>query len=660
MNPEASHPEHQRVIEHLLDSAEPYMTHEELRYFRSELESHSLQELLEEYLPEWHQKLWARTPVPMLEWLYAPEHMNLKGQIFDRLASDLEEQFEGGYEEAIWEGAIGYGKSFVTSLSLTRMIYEVSCLQNPQLAFGLADRSTIAFVNVALKLGTAKEVVFQYVKNFVDRSEYFQEHFQLEKGLEKELVFPNNIRVYPGTSSQSSIIGQNVFGGILDECNFFERVQNSVRSHSAGEIYDHAEVLRNAMIRRMRSRFARQGKLPGMLLLASSTMYPDDFTARRYQEATANGEKVFYRRYSQWEPKPDHFFSKERFLVSLGNANTRPRLLRLPEEPLYEPHLDNPDMLEEDIQVISVPEDYRGSFEGDLEMAIRDEGGYPTQTASPFFRDTEPIRRAVARGEARGLEHPFGRLTTTLSDGATWLRHHLDFSKRHHNHFAHVDLALTGDAAGITIVRLDGSEARETTVDVDDGLSTRYVEGKTVEYVPMLTQVLSLRVVPPPEGQIPITKIRQLLIQMLDWGFLFGKISYDQYNSAESLQYLQNRGLEAEVLSVDRKMTPYEVLRSTFYDDRIDMYPFEFLFDELSQLEIDTKRKKIDHRPKGSKDVADTLAGSVYNATLWAQLNPSIFTPGEVGDVGPVLLIEQGLDVDDWGVDDTSWLLGPY
>ena len=40
------------------------------------------------------------------------------------------------------------------------------------------------------------------------------------------------------------------------------------------------------------------------------------------------------------------------------------------------------------------------------------------------------------------------------------------------------------------------------------------------------------------------------------------------------------------------------------------------LEEELLGLQYDGKKNKIDHRPNGSKDLADALAGAVYHCSL--------------------------------------------
>jgi hypothetical protein len=96
----------------------------------------------------------------------------------------------------------------------------------------------------------------------------------------------------------------------------------------------------------------------------------------------------------------------------------------------------------------------------------------------------------------------------------------------------------------------------------------------------------------------------------------FGKISYDSWGSHESIQILQSQGYEAELLSVDATTEPYATLKDAIYDGRLLCYYVPKLEEELLGLQYDGKRNKIDHRPNGSKDLADASAGAVYHCSL--------------------------------------------
>ena len=59
-------------------------------------------------------------------------------------------------------------------------------------------------------------------------------------------------------------------------------------------------------------------------------------------------------------------------------------------------------------------------------------------------------------------------------------------------------------------------------------------------------------------------------------------------------------------------MDGYETAKQALYESRILAYHTPMLEQELLNLMVDEKKKKVDHPPKGgSKDLADALAGMV-------------------------------------------------
>jgi hypothetical protein len=635
-------------------------SHEEVLQLRHALSSLSLEELVSEYLPRWYGDLYKWKPVDVETWLYDPQFMGLQGEIWPVLAEDFKEMMSGRYREAVLCGAIGFGKSFLSGLALARMVYEVSCYKNPQLALGLATNSPIVMVNVSTKERQAKEVVFEYVAGFVRKSPYFRRHFPMEKDLTKELVFPNKVRVQPAASTQGSVIGQNIYGAVLDEANFLFK-GTSVRGGGVNEDYNLAQVLHNAMIRRIRSRFGTRH--PGLLITVSSVMYPDDFTELRRKQAEAAGEQIFYRRYSQWTPKPAYAGFEQNpddyFWLSVGDAANRPRVILREDELGFDPVLDDlEDLQEKGITVLKVPNDFRLDFNRDLDMAVRDVAGYATQARHPFFRNIQPLLASFARSEKRGLSHPWSERRTSLLDSSGWVKERLDFGKRLRHHFAHVDLALSQDACGICVVRLDGVEQRL----IERPVYNEFTNDVTIEhdsvYEPQLSTVLLLQVRALPGREIPLARVRGVLLDLVSWGFLLTGATYDTYQSAESIQALTAAGVEAGTLSVDRTMDAYHSLKEALDEERLDVYEDEVLLKEISELERDLERRKIDHPPSGSKDLSDSLAGAVQGAVLWVRENPGVMVRGsfedEEGPLSASPVVMGGFQDDE--DDDVSWL----
>ena len=76
------------------------------------------------------------------------------------------------------------------------------------------------------------------------------------------------------------------------------------------------------------------------------------------------------------------------------------------------------------------------------------------------------------------------------------------------------------------------------------------------------------------------------------------------------MQQLKQYGINTETLSVAKKH--YDDMAMVVLEERLSGPHIPLLIDELLQLKI--MRDKVDHPRKGSKDLADAVCGSIYNA----------------------------------------------
>jgi hypothetical protein len=76
------------------------------------------------------------------------------------------------------------------------------------------------------------------------------------------------------------------------------------------------------------------------------------------------------------------------------------------------------------------------------------------------------------------------------------------------------------------------------------------------------------------------------------------------------MQQLKQYGINTETLSVAKKH--YDDMAMIVLEERLSGPHIPLLIDELLQLKI--MRDKVDHPRKGSKDLADAVCGSIYNA----------------------------------------------
>lgn len=532
------------------------------------------------------------------------------------------------YLEVVFAGATSVGKTFMTCIALAYMIGQLGHYINPHKWLGASEVTPIVFINMSITARKAEEIVYSGVKGMIDSSPYFQENFQRDKRLRSSLVWwlkhlgqtqasdltrsGPSIQFHAGTSEYLSGLGENVFGGAIDEANFFRVVEKSLKSR--GEKYDPAQKLYDTITRRLKGRFSAAGQTLGKIFLLSSAQYPDDFIERRINEAEEDGSlgtTVKVIRKSLWEAKKgvsisgSSVFSGKTFRVEVGTTRRNSRLLDTYDKKTGKITVRKYDDIEG--KVIEPPVELWPDFHRDIDGAIRDFGGEVTRAIIPYFPDIQMLYEA----EQDDLQHPYSAVNTTLRDGVQFLQDILFKKekdtgrwvlKRHPKkaRYFHVDTALSGDSLGLSIVHVSG-------------WATVMLPGGVREDRPVFETDLMLEVVPPSGGEIQFSDVEGVFLMLRRFGMYFRFGSFDlKIMSAASMQRLAAQGFAVDKLSVDTDLTPYQVLKDAYYDRRMRTYLYNIVTDELFRLE--KKKDKIDHPPGGKKDVSDGLAGSVFNA----------------------------------------------
>lgn len=489
------------------------------------------------------------------------------------------------------------------NLSMARQIYKISCMRNPQQTFGVQQHSSIVFTIQSVRLNTAKQAVFDEFGKFLDGSPYFREIFPYDRRITSQMNFlKHHVAILPVSSSTTGAISMNVIGGLLDEVNFMQKVSKSKNAAAAddGE-FNQAKELYLTLSKRRRSRFMHKGKLPGTLFLVSSSRYPDDFTEEKAREAAMNGgndPEIYVYSKSLWESKGRDRYAPEDFRVLVGNERTRSRILGDDEVVIG---LDNP---ENDIHIINVPVDFRREFEKDIDGSIRDLAGQTTLATHPFIHNREAVFECLDLADAYDYRSVVGMEDIDLEVSVPTVLEERVRNDVRQMRVAHVDLAVTRDSAGIAVGHIAGTRTIER---IHPETKTR-----TVEVLPVVAFDLVLRVMPPRDGEIDFAKIRQILYDLRDHHNLPIKVvTSDGFQSVDFRQILAKKGFAADYLSMDRTTHPYKTLRDAIYDKRIIMPRHQTLIKELTELEYvrHNSKEKVDHRPNGSKDVADAVCG---------------------------------------------------
>jgi hypothetical protein len=535
-------------------------------------------------------------PVDVTTFIEDEYYMNAKGTIYPEIMKHLVEMNEGDYDEIVCTGGIGAGKSTVALYTTAYQLYLLSCMANPQRYFGLDPTHEILIVFQSLNKALAEELDYERFKQMIKASKYFTEQFTYNRHVETQLEFPNRIVVKPVSGAETGAIGQNVIGGLIDEVNFMANVQKS--SKNEGQNYDQATALYNSVARRRKSRFMNKGRLPGRLCLVSSRRHPGQFTDIKEEEAKSNPRIYIYDK-RVWEVKPDGY-SGETFRVFIGDDFRKPYVLdkdAVPSDADIEAKL-----------VDTIPIEYWSDFAGpkaDIIKALRDIAGKSTLARHPLMQSRELVAQCFGRRHSI-----FASDCTDFVSSRPQIRGSLIGVNREHPRWAHIDLGLTSDHAGVTI----GHVPRFVDITRGDGI---------VEVLPHVEIDGFLEIPPPHNGEIDFASIRMVLYKLREMGLPIRWVSMDSFQSVDSMQILRSKGFVVGYQSIDTNTTPYELTKQALYDNRVTAPTCKKVIKELLSLERDTRTGKIDHPANGSKDVADSFAGVVYGLTtrreVWGQ-----------------------------------------
>jgi hypothetical protein len=128
-------------------------------------------------------------------------------------------------------------------------------------------------------------------------------------------------------------------------------------------------------------------------------------------------------------------------------------------------------------------------------------------------------------------------------------------------------------------------------------------------------------------GEINFEDIREYIFLLKDMGFNIRKLTADGFQSVDFLQIIKRRGIDCDVLSLDRTDVPYETFKSKLLEGIVELpwvdigntrvfespqSPEEWFLKEAKTLE--KAGNKITKPAKGTKDVIDAVTGCVYDA----------------------------------------------
>lgn len=500
------------------------------------------------------------------------------------------------YREAILMGATGTGKSTILIVTFLYHIYLLSCINKPQAIYGLPSATSIVFPIMGAKPNVVNKVVYMPMRKLLESMPYFQKHMMPSKLIDSEMYFEEkNIRVIRAGGDEDAILGEAVIGGGVDEINFMNVVLRSkkaeVSSGRAG-LYDQAEQVFSRMVNRKKGRFTYRGPMIGIVFASSSTRYRGDFTDKRKAFVEREGIQTTYiYNKRQYEVAPQSRFSGEKFRLLIGN------------DVVYDTRvLKDGEVVPEGAWVEEVPVEYKEDFMSKPHDALRDVLGISNNALAPFIKMRYKVYECVEFGKERGLESFLLKDHVVLGvDGMPQVQLGHYCANPSKPRYVHIDLSETSDRCGIAMVRFDGL----VEVGRNNG---------EYEVLPVGVVEMACTIAPDANNEIDIAEVRSFVRALrTKFGYPIKGVSYDGFDSRESIQQWRKDGMPARVVSVDRTSVPYKQFRDAMYDRRIALPDDPDLISEIVELEYDADKDKIDHSVIGKKDLSDAVCAAFQN-----------------------------------------------
>lgn len=483
--------------------------------------------------------------------------------------------------EIIMQLGKGSGKDFTSTVAVSYVVYLLLCLKDPAVYYDKDRGDSIDIINIAINSDQANRVFF---KNFVQRiknNPWFEGKYQEKQG---SIEFDKNVTVYSGHSEREAFEGYNTLIVILDEISGFALESNSGNHNAktAGAIYDMYKAS-------VTSRFAEFGKL----VLLSFPRFEDDFIQQKYKDAVYGerdkntglrpmiGEMETVMRKAQlkidvelpdgtegnefeieWEE--DHII---RYAYPYTFALRRPSWEVNPSKDLQKDYA---------LDFYRNPGDALGRF-----------ACMPSNLENGFFKRIDKIESAFSRFngvDEEGVFHPQFK------------------PKQDITYFMHVDLAQKHDHCAVAIGH------------IDKWIEYKIGSSDLVEYLPLVVIDAVRWWTPTKDQSVDFKDVIAFIKSVRRQGFDIKLVTFDRWNSHDTMQDLERNGIKTDLLSVDKKH--YDDFLITMYDDRLFGPKEDLLIKELSELRQVVKNTKvtIDHPRKGSKDLSDAVCGAIWNA----------------------------------------------
>ena len=522
------------------------------------------------------------TPVDLRTFVVNPEYLSLpplselqyqliekSSQIYKESSliklfgeKDGQRIFKQTCNEVIAQLGKGSGKDYCSTISVSYIVYLLLCLKDPAAYYDKPPGDSIDILNIAINAQQASNVFFKGFKTRIERSPWFVGKYEAKAS---EIKFDKGITVHSGHSEREAFEGYNVIAVVLDEISGF-----AIESTSGNDQAKTGEAIYDMYRASVASRFPDFGKV----ILLSFPRFKNDYIQTHYESVIAEKEVVIRSETMkmdddlpdgtdgnevtvQWEE--DHIKS---YLYPKTYAIKRPTW---------------------DVNPTKKIQDFKVDFYRNYMDALGRFACMPPEAVDAFFKSREKIEKAFSK-----MNLPvdnFGRMED-------WFQPEKD-----KEYFIHVDLAQKHDHCAVAMAHVN-----------------KWVNVKVTNEYSQPAPVVEVDAVrfwtPTADKSVDFTEVKDYILSLKTRGFNIKVCTFDRWNSHDMMQQLKQYGINTELLSVAKKH--YDDMAMIVSEERVSGPAIKLLIDELLQLRI--TRDRVDHPRKGSKDLADAVCGSIFNA----------------------------------------------
>ena len=480
------------------------------------------------------------------------------------------------------------GKTYIGTFVAAYELYMLTTMINPIKTYSV---SNIVFALLSKDASTAVSQIGGELFKVLTQSPYFKDVVKDKLSfskLDKDGVRVTDDIIFKAGSSISTVIGTNLFYGIVDE-------MNAKPSNVAAEnLIENRMRLYQEMRDRRESSFSKAPKRTGMLMFTSSPTDEGDVLSEIISDTQKNGiPGVLIRdNIPRWEAREEDM--SDTFDFFLGSDTKDPCIVDETIE-LKPGEMD---------RVIHIPAkaDYYAQFRSDPYLAIQNIAGRRTMPSMALFNTVASFEKVFCK------EQDIFR-TDTPEISVESFRTLEDFlfedKKRYFSNpdrpdcyrYIHLDIAEKKDRFGLASV-------------YSDRVKFTSEEGHEI-YRRMYFVDFCLGVHARNNESVDILKILEFVYSLKEKGYPLKLVSTDSHQGELARQIIAKKGkVRTEYLSMEKTKEPYLNLKNMILTGCLEGYKNPTLMRELRGLR--ESQKKIEKGKGYTDDMSDALAGALW------------------------------------------------